>query len=127
MNRAYWENQPTDKPWLLNGFAGTWKFSDHTLIPDEIRTFLLEYFAPAERFRKISLDDINRVMNEVWEGPGSMPKLCDMYHKMQTERRENGGLSRRPIGGLPAVKTIDEYEDDEFEYELDIPDDESDE
>ena len=28
--KTYWERQPSDQPGLLNGFNGTWKFSDHS-------------------------------------------------------------------------------------------------
>jgi hypothetical protein len=40
----YWTQQPTDQPWLVNGFKGTWAFSDHSLIPDVILEYLLESF-----------------------------------------------------------------------------------
>lgn len=88
----YWSNTPTDQPWLLNGFKGTWAFSDHSLIPEILQEFLIEYFYKQlgeERKRhiyNISLDKINDVMNEVWEGPGSMKKVVEMTYNMRQNR-----------------------------------------
>lgn len=106
MNKQYWELQPTDKPWTLNGFRGTWNFSDHSLVAEELRTFLMECFPHVNRFRKIPLEDINRTMNDVWEGPGSMVKLCDLYNEMKAKRTANG-LSRTPI---EPIKDLDQQE-----------------
>lgn len=94
MNSAvnYWSNQPTDQPWLLNGFTGTFSFSDYDLIPDAIIPFLHEYFykkLPETRkghIRAIPLEEINALMNEVWEGPGSMVKVAQMAQDMQKSR-----------------------------------------
>ena len=82
----YWERQPTDQPWLLNGFNGTWNFRDHSLIPGALRNFINESFPKHERFRRIPLDEINALMNDVWEGPGSMSKIQKLYVDMRIER-----------------------------------------
>jgi len=75
----YWERQPTDVPYYLNGFNGTWNFTEHKKVPEGLRNFLLEMFPKAEKFKQIPIEDINVLMNEVWEGPGSMVKLSKMY------------------------------------------------
>jgi hypothetical protein len=31
---TYWANMPTDDPFSINGFAGTFAFSDHSRIPE---------------------------------------------------------------------------------------------
>ena len=110
MNASYWEAQPTDQPWLVNGFTGTWNFSDHDLIPDTLRNFIVESFPKVERFKRIPLDEINALMNDVWEGPGSMVKLERLVAEMRANR----------IAGIESdskdnadVKTIDDYSDEE--------------
>jgi len=84
--KTYWERQPSDQPGLLNGFNGTWKFSDHSKISSELRNYLMEAFHPVEKFKRIPLDDINTLMNEVWEGPGSMVKIERLHREMYGER-----------------------------------------
>ena len=109
---TYWENAPTDQPWLLNGFKGTWAFSDHSLIPGELNNFIMESFHPEERMKRISLDDINKLMNDVWEGPGSMVKIQKMYIEMRNNRlANNAGTSKLK---LEEVKTIDDFDESDF-------------
>ena len=88
----YWANQPTDDPFSVNGFAGTFAFSDHSRIPEPHVEFLLEYFrkslgeARKGHIKAIPLEDINEVMNEVWEGPGSVIKLVNLTYELRRER-----------------------------------------
>ena len=88
----YWTQQPTDQPWLVNGFKGTWAFSDHSLIPDVILEYLLESFRDRlSEFRKghvksIPLNEINDLLNSVWEGPGSVVKLVNLTYDMRSNR-----------------------------------------
>jgi len=88
----YWSEQPTDQPWLLNGFKGTWAFSDHSLIPDVILEFLLESFRDRlgelrkGHIKSIPLNEINDLLNEVWEGPGSVVKLVNLTYDMRSNR-----------------------------------------
>ena len=108
----YWEKQPIDKPWTLNGFAGTWAFTDHDLISNDLRNFIMESFHPEEKFKRIPLEDINKLMNDVWEGPGSMVKIQKMFEEMfaarQTKKTENSTKM------IDAVRTIDDYDENEF-------------
>ena len=89
---AYWESTPTDQPWLLNGFNGTFAYSDYSLIPQPILEFLHEYYNKKlgdlrkNHIKTIDLNEINDLLNEVWEGPGSMSKLVASTHDMRIAR-----------------------------------------
>ena len=83
---TYWERQPTDNPYYVNGFNGTFAFSEHKLVPEPFRNFIVESFPKIDRFRRIPLEDINTLMNDVWEGPGSMVKIERLLADMRAER-----------------------------------------
>jgi len=88
---AYWSEQPTDKPYYINGFNGTFAYSDHSLIPQSILNFVIEYFwndLPETRknYTSIPLDKINSCLNELWEGPGSMTKLVNIMYDLRQTR-----------------------------------------
>lgn len=123
----YWDRQPTDQPWLLNGFKGTWNFRDHSLIPGELNNFIMEAFHPAERLKRIPLEDINKLMNEVWEGPGSMSKIVRLTGELRSARL-SGLVSNMK---MEEVKTIDDFTEDDFNFkpvdEKELADDEGEE
>lgn len=108
---TYWERQPTDDPHTLNGFAGTWAFSDHNLIPDALRDFIWYSFPKVERFRRIPLEDINALMNEVWEGPGSMPKIMRLKEELRVQRLGKNDVAVKTDA---SDRTIDDYDENEF-------------
>lgn len=110
----YWERQPTDQPWLLNGFRGTWNFRDHDLIPNELFNFLREAFHPVERIKRIPLDAINAKMNEVWTGPGSMPKLMMLTAEMRAARLDGRSMSTPVVFDDEEVRTIDDFTEEDF-------------
>ena len=93
---AYWAKQPINDPGTLNGFKGTFAFSEHSRIPQGIVEFLLEHFhkkcfKTANSWKKnhieaIELDEINELMNEIWDGPGSMTKVSDLTNEMRLVR-----------------------------------------
>ena len=89
---TYWANMPTDDPFSVNGFAGTFAFSDHSRIPEPHVEFLLEYFRKQlgetrkGHIKVIPLEDINEVMNEVWDGPGSVIKLVNLTYELRAQR-----------------------------------------
>jgi|TARA_B110000305_G_scaffold236122_1_gene296956 hypothetical protein len=89
---TYWANQNTDDPFGVNGFNGTFAFSDHSLIPEPHVEFLLEYFRKRlgegrkNHLNVIPLEDINEIMNEVWEGPGSVIKLVNLTYELRKQR-----------------------------------------
>ena len=109
---TYWKNQPTDKAHLLNGFKGTWNFSDHNLIPEPIRNFVIEAFPKIEKFNRIPLEDINTLMNDVWEGPGSMPKLMQILREKRLARLGKDDIGVQTLA-RDDVKTIDDFSDEE--------------
>jgi len=108
--KTYWESQPTDLPYTLNGFSGTWNFGDHSLIPEGLRNYIFENFPKHERFNRIPLDEINSLMNEVWEGPGSMVKIERLYHELRVKRASSDSSNTVDRAD---VKTIDDYSDEE--------------
>jgi hypothetical protein len=117
---AFWENQPTDKPWLLNGFRGTFAYSDHSLIPEPIQNFLIEFFysrlgeGRKNWVKMIPLEEINQTLNEIWEGPGSMAKL----ERMKLEMR-NSRISDEP---KDTEKLFKNYETPTIESDLAVSD-----
>ena len=113
--KSYWDTAPTDQPWLLNGFNGTWAFSDHNLIPDALRNFIWENFPKHERFRRIPLDEINALMNDVWEGPGSMSKVEQLYQEMRAARFERGDKGVQVFTETPLPERDQSDLDDSFE------------
>jgi len=88
----YWDNYPTDNPFLLNGFKGTFAFSEHLLIPEALTEFLIEKFRPRlkegrkNHIQVIPLEEINDVLNDIWEGPGSMSKVVRETYQMKYDR-----------------------------------------
>jgi hypothetical protein len=111
-NKINFYKKDIDNPYSVNGFRGTWKFSDHTLIPDTLFGFLTRHFGQA-KLRRIPLEKINQVMNELWEGPGSLEKLF----RLELEMKQSGRLIKFDASDFKDKKK-DEEED---ELELDIP------
>jgi hypothetical protein len=103
-----------DNPNSVNGFRGTWNFSDHTLIPETLYGFLTRHFGQA-KLRRIPLDKINQVMNELWEGPGSLEKLF----RLELEMKLSGRLIKFDARDFAKDKK-DEEEDDELDIPLSV-------
>ncbi len=93
------------------GFRGTFKFSDHKLIPDVYHGFLQRYFGVL-RLSRVPLEDINKVMNETWEGPGSLAKLFNLEEQMRIDGRT---LSITPMDYVKSKKSSRDEEEDEDE------------
>lgn len=97
-----------DNPHSVNGFRGTWQFSDHALIPDTLFGFITRHFAQG-KLRRIPLNRINQLMNEVWEGPGSLEKLF----RLEWDMRQSGRLIKFDALDIKDFKKIeDDNEDD---------------
>lgn len=112
----YNRSEFVDDPSHPAGFRGTFKFSDHKLIPDIYYGFLQRYFGVL-RLSRVSLDDINRVMNETWEGPGSLTKLFQLEEQMRIDGRI---LSITPMDYVKSKKSARD-EDDEDEEDVPLP------
>jgi len=70
-----------DNPASINGFNGTWAISDHKRIAESLRMFLMLSFGTA-RLERVELDEINDLLNEVWDGPGSLEKIWRMEREL---------------------------------------------
>lgn len=112
---AFWETQRTDDPFTVNGFAGKWQISEHSLIPNSLNNFLAEYFYDAVRISRVPIEDINKVLNEVWEGPGSMAKIESLTYELRTNRQHTN--TKRAVDVLKNydTPTIDSNLDDDDE------------
>ena len=99
-----------DNPMSVNGFRGTWQFSDHRLIPDVFRGFLQRHYG-VMRLQRIKIEDINVLLNELWDGPGSLAKIFRLENDLY-----NAGANIK-FSPLDIAK-IKKYEEDD-EQELD--------
>ena len=75
-------NRDIDNRFSVNGFRGTWAFSDHDLIPQVFNGFLQRHFG-VMRIKRIKLEDINALLNELWDGPGSLEKILRLEYEMK--------------------------------------------
>jgi len=75
-------NRDIDNRFSVNGFRGTWAFSDHDLIPQIFNGFLQRHFG-VMRIKRIKLEDINALLNELWDGPGSLEKILRLEYEMK--------------------------------------------
>ena len=115
-NKVAFYQKDIDNPFSVNGFKGTWQFSDHSLIPDTLVGFLLRSFGVG-RLKRIPLEDINKLMNEVWEGPGSLEKIFRLQYEMEV----SGKKILLDPRDFPKSKKDEEDEDDEFATLPDLP------
>lgn len=111
-------NQPkmVDNPFHPAGFRGTWAFSDYTLIPDILHDFLKRYFG-VMRLRQIPLNKINELMNEVWEGPGSLEKVF----RMEQDLKDGGKTVKISPADVSGTKKVEKEDDKELEQIPDLP------
>ena len=68
------------------GFTGTFAFTSHRKIPELFLGFLQRHFGQF-RVNRIPLEDINAVMNDLWEGPGSFSKIVALEHEAYHEMK----------------------------------------
>ena len=76
-------NQPrfVENPHHPAGFTGTFAFNSHRRIPEVFHAFLQRHFGQY-RIRRVPIEDINEIMNELWEGPGSLEKILRLENDM---------------------------------------------
>ena len=108
----YSQESLVNNPFHPAGFAGTWQFSDHKLIPEVFFGFLQRHFG-VMRISRVPLADINAIMNEVWEGPGSIPKIL----RLENEYRLSGKEIKFTATDIAQIKAKD-TEDDEDDLPL---------
>ena len=120
---AFYEKD-IDNRFSVNGFQGTWAFSDHNLIPQIFNGFLQRHFG-VMRLKRIKLEEINAILNELWEGPGSLAKIL----RMENELYKAGATIKFTSLDIAKIKKYEEDEaDDEFPLvQLDVPFEDDDE
>jgi len=90
-------------PFHPAGFTGTWNFTSHRAIPEVLLGFIQRHFGQY-RITRIKLDDINGIMNELWEGPGSLAKIF----LLENDMRIAGKDVRITATDLAKVKVVEE-------------------
>tara|TARA_B110000503_G_scaffold2403_1_gene3183 strand:+ start:1628 stop:2032 length:405 start_codon:yes stop_codon:yes gene_type:complete len=86
-DRIEFYRKDIDNPHTVNGFRGTWAISAHSLIPEVFNGLLTRHFGQY-RIRRIPLDQINELLNELWEGPGSLEKIFNLEHEYKLAGKE---------------------------------------
>ena len=114
-SRIEFYKKDIDIPWSVNGFRGTWQFSDHNLIPSILHGFLTRYFGIA-RLKRVPLDEINKLMNDVWDGPGSLEKLF----RLEAEMIAAGQTIKFDSRDYEKIKEKEEVEEEEFDVPLSV-------
>lgn len=114
-SRIEFYKKDIDNPFSVNGFRGTWQFSDYNLIPSTLHGFLTRYFGIG-KIKRIPLEEINKLMNEVWEGPGSLEKLF----RLEAEMIASGQTIKFDSRDFAKDKKKDEEEEDEFDIPLSV-------
>jgi len=116
-SRMAFYQKDLDNPFSVNGFKGTWNFSDHRLIPDVLHGFLLRFFSVG-RLRRVPLEEINKIMNEVWEGPGSLEKLFLLEKEMELSGKD---IKFDPRDFAKSKKTDEDDDDEGYLIMPDLP------
>lgn len=75
-----------DCPYHPCGFRGTFAFSDHSLIPETYREFLLLSFG-VNKISRVSLDRINELMNREWDREAESP--MEHIHRLTVQLRNS--------------------------------------
>jgi hypothetical protein len=63
------------------------------------------------RFSRVDIEKVNELMNDVWEGPGSMSKIARLHNEMRAERQRDPDEAAKK--DKTPVPTIDDYSDEE--------------
>jgi|TARA_R110002124_G_scaffold285655_1_gene464474 hypothetical protein len=82
-------NQPkyVENPHHPAGFNGTFAFSTHKFIPQVFHAFLQRHFGQY-RIQRVAIEDINQLLNELWEGPGSLEKIFRLENELFLSRKD---------------------------------------
>jgi hypothetical protein len=118
-NKIEFYREDTDNPCSVNGFRGTWNISDHTLIPQTLLGFLTRHFG-VMRLRRVPMKQINELLNEVWEGPGSLAKIFRLEEELKLSGRDIK-FSASDLAKLKQVE-VDDEEDSNGLFEILQPD-----
>lgn len=86
-NKVNFYEKDVDNPYSVNGFKGTWNISKHAGIPDVLLGFLQRHFG-LMRLSRVKMEEINKVLNDTWEGPGSLKKLFMLEYEMEQSGKD---------------------------------------
>jgi len=70
-------------------------FTDPACVPELFRNFAVEYFS-LEKFRRVDLERLNEVLNDIWPGPGGAALISDMIWDIRINRRA-GNTTADPL------------------------------
>jgi len=62
-------------------------FEDPARVPELFRNFAVEYFG-LERYRRVDLEKLNTVLNDLWQGPGTAAVISDLVWDIRIARRQ---------------------------------------
>ena len=96
-------------PFHPAGFTGTWQFTSHDSIPEVLQGFIQRYFGQY-RIRRVPIESINEIMNDIWEGPGSLEKVF----RLEEDMRDSGKdvkFTAADIASIKAKRQDDEDDD----------------
>lgn len=75
--RRDYANTTREQEHGLNSFDGEFAITAHELIPRPLRQFIQLSFGSA-RITRIPIEDINDLLNSVWEGAGSLSRIFEL-------------------------------------------------
>lgn len=101
---TWWSEQPTDNENSVNGFDGEFNYSDHKLVPQTIRNFVIENYPRKESFDKVPLETVNELMNSAWRGPGSMARIVMLTTQLREVERRGS-----PVAPVTEDTTVAEF------------------
>lgn len=92
-----------DIPHTVNNFDGVWNISDHSLIPPVLRLFI-QYSFKTGKINRIPMESINSLLNEVWQGPGSLETVLRLQHEMS----DSVNFSNNDVPRVRAIKLFND-------------------
>jgi len=119
---SYW-NKDMERPNSINNFDGTFQISDHTRIHEVFIEFIMYSFKTA-RIRRVPIEDINELLNEVWEGPGSVEKILRLTHELRQSITNLGPLDAPKKKSIllddEDVGPVASYGNESFTFEAEV-------
>ena len=105
----YNREELVSNPYSVSGFNGVWQFTSHDNIPEVLNGFIQRYFGQY-RIRRIPLESINEIMNDIWEGPGSLEKVFRLEEDMRASGKDVK-FTAADIASIKAKRKDDEEDD----------------
>ena len=105
----YNREELVSNPYSVSGFNGVWQFTSHDNIPEVLKGFIQRYFGQY-RISRIPLESINEIMNDIWEGPGSLEKVFRLEEDMRASGKDVK-FTAADIASIKAKRKDDEEDD----------------